>query len=59
VTTTARRTDRCWIPSRRAGTGEAAPAERHIPVPAVVGHGLLAVITLVLVLLTALGIGES
>jgi hypothetical protein len=30
-----------------------APAERHFPVPVVLGHGLFAVITLILVLLTA------
>jgi hypothetical protein len=33
----------------------AAPAERHLPVPAILGHGLFAVITLVLVLLAAAG----
>ncbi|MEU9500959.1 hypothetical protein [Streptomyces sp. NPDC048196] len=55
-----------WIPVHRAraaaeataGT-QAEPAERHFPVPVVVGHGLFAVITVVLVLLTALGIGGS
>ena len=31
----------------------AAAAERHLPVPVILGHGLFAVITLVLVLLTA------
>jgi hypothetical protein len=35
----------------------AAPAERHFPVPVVLGHGLFAAATLVLVLLTALGVG--
>jgi hypothetical protein len=34
-----------------------APAERHFPIPVVVGHGLLAVTTLILVLITAMGIG--
>ncbi|MCW2948266.1 MAG: hypothetical protein JWR24_4983 [Actinoallomurus sp.] len=64
-----------WIPVYRARTnaGHAAtgpatatateelavPAERSFPVPVVLGHGLLAVITLVLVLLTALGVGGS
>ncbi|MDQ3763874.1 MAG: hypothetical protein M3460_20360 [Actinomycetota bacterium] len=54
-----------WIPVYRghavtagtaAGSGpvEAEPAERHLPVPVVVGHGLFAVVTVVLVLLTAL-----
>jgi hypothetical protein len=43
-----------WIPARRAGT-----AESRFPVPVVVGHGLFAATTLVLVLLTALGVGGS
>ncbi|MGP3981016.1 hypothetical protein [Streptomyces sp. KR80] len=53
-----------WIPvyQGRATTpaeGEqAAPAEKHFPVPVVAGHGLSAVTTVVLVLLTALGIGS-
>jgi hypothetical protein len=34
------------------------PAEQHFPVPVVVLHGLLAVTTLVLVLLTAAGVGD-
>jgi hypothetical protein len=34
----------------------AVPAERHFPIPVVVGHGLLAVTTLLLVLITAMGI---
>jgi hypothetical protein len=38
---------------------EAVPAERHLPVGVVVGHGLLAATTLVLVLLTAIGVGGS
>jgi hypothetical protein len=33
---------------------ETEPAERHLPVPVVVAHGLFAVITVVLVLLAAL-----
>jgi hypothetical protein len=40
-----------------AGTG-AEPAERHLPVPVVAAHGLIAVVTVVLVLLTALGVGS-
>lgn len=64
-----------WIPSYRArGTvtaggsgagpdattaGDQGPAERHFPVAVVGAHGVLAVATVVLVLLTALGIGES
>ena len=35
---------------------EAVPAERHLPVAVVVAHGLLAVITVVLVLLAAIGV---
>jgi hypothetical protein len=35
------------------------PAERHFPVPIVAGHGLLAATTLVLVLLTMVGVGGS
>ncbi|MGW2637033.1 hypothetical protein [Streptomyces sp. NPDC001348] len=62
-----------WIPVHRGhatagaasaattagGTETAVPAERHFPVPVVTAHGLFAVATLVLVLLTALGIGGS
>ncbi|MEU5364040.1 hypothetical protein ABZ354_11200 [Streptomyces sp. NPDC005925] len=54
-----------WLPVYRARAAEAAageqsqPAERYFPVPVVVGHGLFAVVTVVLVLLTALGIGDS
>jgi hypothetical protein len=36
----------------------AEPAERHFPVLIVAGHGLLAATTLVLVLLTMLGVGN-
>jgi uncharacterized membrane protein len=43
-----------WIPARRTDT-----AESRFPVPVVIGHGLFAVTTLVLVLLTALGVGGS
>ena len=35
----------------------AAPPERSFPLPVVLGHGVLAVTTLVLVLFTALGVG--
>src|SRR3954451_23033124 len=34
------------------------PAEQRFPVPIVIGHGLLAVTTLVLALLTAAGVGD-
>jgi hypothetical protein len=55
-----------WLPSyRRRGTltGAAqsatanAPAERNFPVAVVGAHGVLAVVTVVLVLLSALGVG--
>ncbi|MEU5950477.1 hypothetical protein ABZ793_33740 [Micromonospora sp. NPDC047465] len=43
-----------WIPARRTDA-----AESRFPIPVVVGHGLFAATTLVLVLITALGIGEG
>lgn len=59
-----------WIPvyqARSAAVGngpgaastEQVPAERHFPVATVAGHGVFAVVTVVLVLLTALGLGGS
>ncbi|MFC7451349.1 hypothetical protein [Rhodococcus daqingensis] len=52
-----------WLPTYRAGAAAEAPsdavAEKHFPVAVVAGHGFLAVVTVVLVLLTALGVGES
>jgi hypothetical protein len=46
-------------PARRAEVATAGvPAEQHFPVAVVGLHGLLAVTTVVLVLLTALGVGE-
>ncbi|RSM95625.1 hypothetical protein DMB42_49670 [Nonomuraea sp. WAC 01424] len=59
-----------WIPVHRGrvarlGSGPApaegapVPAERGFPVPVVAGHGLFAVATVVLVLLSALGVGGS
>ncbi|TDQ00482.1 hypothetical protein [Labedaea rhizosphaerae] len=50
-----------WLPgyrARTASTGEAAP-EQRFPVAVVGAHGLLAVTTVVLVLLAALGVGGS
>ena len=41
-----------WLPARRT-----AVAESRFPVPLVLGHGLLGAATLVLVLLTAAGVG--
>jgi len=52
-----------WLRRRRGRVASAetttpsTPAEQHFPVPVIVLHGLLAVVTLVLVLLTAAGIG--
>ncbi|MFI6520941.1 hypothetical protein ACIBF1_35675 [Spirillospora sp. NPDC050679] len=52
-----------WIPVHRAARtgagGGPAPAERAFPVPVVAGHGVFAVATVVLVLLTALGVGDA
>ena len=57
-----------WLPTyRQRGTmtGAAqtatgsAPAERNFPVAVVAGHVALAVVTVVLVLLTAVGVGSS
>lgn len=49
-----------WVPTYRArAAAGAAPAEASFPVAVVVGHGLFAVATVLLVLLTALGAGGS
>ena len=61
-----------WIPVYRATAGAtpaaasatqgaeaSVPAERHFPLPVVLAHGLFAVVTLVVVLLAALGVGGS
>jgi hypothetical protein len=54
-----------WLRRRqaRAAVSDVAtpgtPAEQHFPVPIVGLHGVLAVTTVVLVLLTALGVGGS
>ncbi|MFJ9119339.1 hypothetical protein ACIRJO_27820 [Streptomyces sp. NPDC102394] len=59
-----------WIPVHRthdtapadtvpAGAGQDVPAERHFPLAVVLAHGLFAVLTVVLVLLSALSIGGS
>ena len=54
-----------WLQQRRGRGGavetaaEGGPAEQHFPVPVVALHGLLAATTLVLVLLTAIGVGGS
>jgi manganese efflux pump family protein len=48
-----------WLRGRRAPVTEGAPPERQFPVAIVGLHGLLAATTLVLVLLTAAGVGGS
>jgi hypothetical protein len=53
-----------WWQRRQRPGGETAepgakPAEQHFPVPIVALHGLLAVTTVVLVFLTAIGVGGS
>ncbi|MFQ6331724.1 hypothetical protein ACLMAL_37165 [Nocardia sp. CWNU-33] len=58
-----------WIPVYRAHAAPAStaaapaahddPAERHFPIAIVAGHGVFAVTTVGLVLLTALGVGQS
>ncbi|WP_419996066.1 hypothetical protein [Streptomyces boninensis] len=48
-----------WIPTRRARPvpSEDPPAERHFPLVVVLLHGLLAVLTLTLVVLSTLEVG--
>lgn len=50
-----------WISAgdHRGGTAGSSRPESHFPVPVVAGHGLFAVTTVVLVLLTVLGVGGS
>jgi manganese efflux pump family protein len=54
-----------WLRRRQARASEAqaagpgVPAEQHFPVSIVGLHGVLAVTTVVLVFLTAIGVGES
>ena len=48
-----------WWQRRQRGQIDAtAPAEQHFPVPIVTLHGLLAVTTVVLVFLAAIGVGD-
>jgi hypothetical protein len=42
----------------REAVDPGTPAEQHFPVPVVAVHGLLAVTTVVLVFLTAIGVGD-
>ena len=39
------------------GLADSGLAEQHLPVPVIIGHGVFAVVTLLLVLLTAAGVG--
>jgi hypothetical protein len=50
-----------WLSQRQPGGagGTDRPAEQHFPIPIVGLHGLLAATTLVLVFLTAVGVGGS
>jgi manganese efflux pump family protein len=50
-----------WLSQRRPGGagGSEKPAEQNFPIPIVGLHGLLAATTLVLVFLTAVGVGGS
>jgi manganese efflux pump family protein len=47
-----------WLGTRRTAAAAGTEPESHLPVPVVAGHGLFAVATVVLVLLTALGVGS-
>jgi hypothetical protein len=47
-----------WVAERRTAGAASPAAEQRFPVPVVVLHGVLAVTTLVLVLLSAAGVGE-
>jgi len=44
-----------WLASLAAAARGTLAAERYLPVPVIVAHGLLAVVTLVLALLAAAG----
>jgi hypothetical protein len=45
--------------ARAARNWTAVPPERHFPLSVVIGHGIFAAVTIVLVLLTTLGVGGS
>jgi hypothetical protein len=45
--------------ARNPRSWTAVPPERHFPLPVVIGHGVFAAVTIVLVLLTTLGVGGS
>ena len=44
---------------RAASPGVSGPPERHFPLPVVIGHGIFATVTIVLVVLTALDVTGS
>jgi hypothetical protein len=44
---------------RDASPGVSGPPERHFPLPVVIGHGIFATVTIVLVVLTALDVTGS
>jgi len=65
-TLTAWATMRAWATQAPGSPGDqvrpwqlTGPPERHFPVSAVLAHGVLAVTTVILVLLTVLGVGGS
>jgi hypothetical protein len=47
-----------WQRRQRGQIDASAPAEQHFPVPIVALHGLLAVTTVVVVFLSAIGVGD-
>ncbi len=55
----SRRNGEQGAPAGRPGSDLAVPPERHFPLAVVIGHGLLALTTVTLVLLTTLGVGGS
>ena len=60
ATTQAWATDTPRSSSGQARPGElAVPPERHFPVSVVIAHGIFAVTTIILVVLTVLGVGGS
>ncbi len=48
-----------WAQVRRAKPDPLVPPERHFPLPVVIGHGVFAATTVVLVVLTTLGVGGT
>jgi manganese efflux pump family protein len=48
-----------WVKVRRSKPDPLVPPERHFPLAVVIGHGVFAAATVVLVLLTTLGVGGA